>query len=90
MTGLLGTLIGVFVGVLIAGNIGIIVPFIEGIFGIQFLSKDIYYINEVPSEILIGDILYISFMGLFLSFFASIYPSIKASKIDPAVALKYE
>lgn len=90
MTGLLGTLIGVFVGVLIAGNIGIIVPFIEGIFGIQFLSKDIYYINEVPSEILIGDIFYISFMGLFLSFFASIYPSIKASKIDPAVALKYE
>ena len=90
LTGIIGTFFGILFGVLIALNIDIIVPFIENIFGIEFLSKDIYYISEVPSQILLNDILYIGFMGLLLSFIASIYPSFKASKIEPAVALKYE
>lgn len=90
LTGIIGTFFGILFGVLIATNIDIIVPFIENIFGIEFLSKDIYYISEVPSQILLNDILYIGFMGLLLSFIASIYPSFKASKIEPAVALKYE
>ena len=90
LTGIIGTFFGILFGVLIAINIDIIVPFIENIFGIEFLSKDIYYISEVPSQILLNDILYIGFMGLLLSFIASIYPSFKASKIEPAVALKYE
>ena len=90
LTGIIGTFFGILFGVLIATNIDIIVPFIEKIFGIEFLSKDIYYISEVPSQILLEDIFYIGFMGLLLSFIASIYPSFKASKIEPAVALKYE
>ena len=90
LTGIIGTCFGILFGILIATNIDIIVPFIENIFGIEFLSKDIYYISEVPSQILLNDILYIGFMGLLLSFIASIYPSFKASKIEPAVALKYE
>ena len=90
LTGIIGTFFGILFGVLIALNIDIIVPFIENIFGIEFLSKDIYYISEVPSQILLNDIFYIGFMGLLLSFIASIYPSFKASKIEPAVALKYE
>ena len=90
LTGIIGTFFGILFGVLIATNIDIIVPFIENIFGIEFLSKDIYYISEVPSQILLNDIFYIGFMGLLLSFIASIYPSFKASKIEPAVALKYE
>ena len=90
LTGIIGTFFGILFGVLIATNIDIIVPFIENIFGIEFLSKDIYYISEVPSQILLEDIFYIGFMGLLLSFIASIYPSFKASKIEPAVALKYE
>ena len=90
LTGIIGTFFGILFGVLIALNIDIIVPFIENIFGIEFLSKDIYYISEVPSQILLNDIFYICFMGLLLSFIASIYPSFKASKIEPAVALKYE
>ena len=90
LTGVIGTFFGIIFGVLIALNIDIIVPFIENIFGIEFLSKDIYYISEVPSQILLNDIFYIGFMGLLLSFIASIYPSFKASKIEPAVALKYE
>ena len=84
------TFFGILFGVLIATNIDVIVPYIENIFGIEFLSKDIYYISEVPSQILLNDIFYIGFMGLLLSFIASIYPSFKASKIEPAVALKYE
>lgn len=90
LTGIIGTFFGILFGVLIATNIDIIVPFIENIFGIEFLSKDIYYISEVPSQILLNDVFYIGFMGLLLSFIASIYPSFKASKIEPAVALKYE
>ena len=90
LTGIIGTCFGILFGILIATNIDIIVPFIENIFGIEFLSKDIYYISEVPSQILLNDIFYIGFMGLLLSFIASIYPSFKASKIEPAVALKYE
>ena len=90
LTGIIGTFFGILFGVLIATNIDIIVPFIENIFGIEFLSKDIYYITEVPSQILLNDIFYIGFMSLLLSFIASIYPSFKASKIEPAVALKYE
>jgi len=90
LTGIIGTFFGILFGVIIAANIDIIVPFIENILGIEFLSKDIYYISEVPSQILLNDIFYIGFMGLLLSFIASIYPSFKASKIEPAVALKYE
>lgn len=90
LTGIIGTSLGVILGICIAANIDIIVPLIESLFNIQFLAKDIYYISEVPSKILSSDIIYISFMGLFLSFVASIYPSIKASKLDPAATLKHE
>ena len=88
--GVVGTIFGIIFGVLISINIDVIIPFIEGIFGINFLSKDIYYISNVPSQLLINDIYKIAFMGLILSFLATIYPSYKASKIDPASALKYE
>jgi len=90
MIGLIGTFLGILLGVIISINIGIIVPFIESLFGVQFLSPDIYYISELPSKLLIKDILSIGIMGIFLSFVATIYPSIKATKIDPATALKYE
>jgi lipoprotein-releasing system permease protein len=88
--GIIGTFFGIIFGVLISLNIDIIIPFIEGIFDTQFLSKDVYYISEVPSKLLIGDIYAIGLMGLFLSLIATIYPSYKASKVDPAAVLKYE
>ena len=90
MIGVIGTSLGVLLGVIISINIGTIVPFIESLFGVQFLSPDIYYISELPSKLLVKDILSIGIMGIFLSFIATIYPSIKATKIDPATALKYE
>jgi len=90
LIGIIGTFFGVFFGVLVSINIDVIVPFIENLFNTQFLSKDIYYISKVPSRLLVSDIYVIGLMGLFLSFIATIYPSYKASKINPAEALKHE
>jgi len=88
--GALGTLLGIIFGVAISLNISTIVPFIEGVFNTEFLAKDIYLISTVPSKVMIADIYRIGLMGLTLSLVASIYPSYKASKTDPATALKYE
>jgi len=90
MIGLVGTFLGILSGVIISINISTIVPFIEGLFGVQFLSPDVYYISDLPSKLLFKDILSIGIMGILLSFVATIYPSVKATKIDPASALKYE
>ena len=88
--GALGTFFGIFFGVAISLNIETIVPFIERIFNTEFLAKDIYLISSVPSKVMTVDVYRIGLMGLFLSLVASIYPSYKASKVDPATALKYE
>jgi lipoprotein-releasing system permease protein len=77
-------------GALIASNINTIVPFIERVFNIQFLSKDIYYINELPSMIMISDINFVVFVSIILALIATIYPSYVASKINPAEVLKNE
>ena len=88
--GFIGSLLGLFFGVLIAYNINTIVPFIEGLFNIQFLSKDIYYINELPSIIIPKDILFVILVSIFLSLFATIYPSQMAAKLNPGEILKNE
>jgi lipoprotein-releasing system permease protein len=88
--GLIGTLLGVLFGVLIALNIDVIVPFIEQLFGTKFLSKDVYIISEVPSQLLWSDVRVIAFTSFALSLLATLYPSYKASKINPAEALRYE
>ena len=90
LIGIVGTFFGILLGTTISLNIDIIVPFIEGIFGIQFLSKDIYYISVLPSKLLLNDVIFIGSMSLFLSIIATIYPSIRATRIEPATALKYE
>jgi len=88
--GTLGTFLGIIFGVTISLNIDTIVPFIESIFNTEFLAKDIYYISQVPSKVMIIDVYRIGLMGLILSLLAAIYPSYKASKVEPAQALKYE
>ena len=90
LIGVVGTFFGILLGVSISLNIDVIVPFLEGLFGVQFLSKDIYYISVLPSKLLLSDVFFIGFMSLFLSIIATIYPSFRASRIDPATALKYE
>tara|TARA_B100000035_G_scaffold315431_1_gene336153 strand:- start:26886 stop:28148 length:1263 start_codon:yes stop_codon:yes gene_type:complete len=88
--GFIGSLLGLFFGVVISSNINIIVPFIEGLFNIQFLSKDIYYINELPSIIIPMDIVFVILVSIILSLFATIYPSQMAAKLNPGEILKNE
>ncbi|MDI1297672.1 lipoprotein-releasing ABC transporter permease subunit [Methylotenera sp.] len=90
LIGLIGTLIGAVFGVIIALNIDVIIPFIEGLFHIQFLAKDVYQISEVPSDLIWSDVITIVIVSFVLSLLATLYPSWRASKINPAEALRYE
>ncbi|MBT9614190.1 MAG: FtsX-like permease family protein, partial [Burkholderiales bacterium] len=88
--GVIGTLIGVGGGVLLAANIDVVVPFIERLFGMHFLAKDVYYISELPSDVQTSDVVAIATVSFLLSLLATLYPSWRASKINPAEALRYE
>ena len=90
LVGIMGTLAGVALGVLVALNVGVIVPFIERLFGVQFLSKDIYLISTLPSDLRWPDVLAIGGVAVLLAFVATIYPSYAASRVKPAEALRYE
>ena len=88
--GIVGTLIGAGLGIVTALNIDVIVPAIESAFNIKFLSKDVYLIPELPSDLQAGDVGAIVLMALGLSFFATLYPSWRAARVNPAEALRYE
>ena len=90
LIGVIGTLMGAVIGVLIALNIDTIVPLLERIFHVQFLAKDVYYISDLPSKVEWPDVITIVVMSFVLSLLATLYPSYKASKINPAEALRYE
>lgn len=88
--GTVGTILGLVIGVITAINIDVIVPFIEHTFNVQFLSREVYYISELPSELQIGDVTVIALMSFVLTVLATLYPSFRASRINPAEALRYE
>jgi len=88
--GIIGTLSGVLFGLLIAFNIDIIVPALERALGVAFLPGSIYVISRMPSEPLATDIVPIVVISLLLSFAATLYPSWRASRVNPAEALRYE
>jgi lipoprotein-releasing system permease protein len=88
--GVLGSLIGVALGLLIACNIDVIVPLIERAFRVQFLPRDIYLISQLPSDVRSSDVLTVGGMAFFLSLLATLYPSWRAAKVRPAEALRYE
>ncbi|MGV6859712.1 MAG: lipoprotein-releasing ABC transporter permease subunit [bacterium] len=88
--GLLGTLIGLLCGVLLASNIGTVVPFIEQLFNTKFLSPDVYNISEVPSDLRWLDVAWIGLVSFVLTVVATLYPSWQASRTHPAEALRYE
>ena len=88
--GLVGILLGVFGGIVISLNIGTLVPLIEQMLGIQFLSKDIYFISELPSDLHNSDVLVVSLFSFVISLLATLYPSWHAAQIQPAEALRYE
>jgi lipoprotein-releasing system permease protein len=88
--GVVGTLIGVALGIVTALNIDVIVPAIESAFKIKFLSKDVYLIPDLPSDLQAADVISVALLGLGLSLFATLYPSWSASRVNPAEALRYE
>jgi lipoprotein-releasing system permease protein len=88
--GIVGTALGLIAGILLALNIGVVVPFIEHTFGVQFLSADVYQISELPSKLDWHDVSVIAVVSLALSWLATIYPSWRASRTNPAEALRYE
>ena len=90
LVGVLGTLLGVAFGVLVALNVDVIVPAIEHLFGVQFLAKDIYFISEVPSDLRWADVGRIGGVAVLLAFVATLYPSWSAARLQPAAALRYE
>jgi lipoprotein-releasing system permease protein len=90
LIGILGTAIGVGLGVMVAFNVGVIVPFIEGILGARFLSNDVYLINVLPSDLRWPDVWTIGGVAFILAFLATLYPSWWAARVKPAEALRYE
>ncbi|HEY1131831.1 MAG TPA: lipoprotein-releasing ABC transporter permease subunit [Roseateles sp.] len=90
VAGVIGTLSGVGLGLLVACNIDVIVPAIERLLNVSFLPGSIYVISQMPSDPQRGDIIPIALVSLTLSFLATLYPSWRASRVQPAEALRYE
>jgi lipoprotein-releasing system permease protein len=88
--GFIGTVLGVVGGTLIATNIDVIVPFIERLLHVQFLPRDIYFISELPSDPRVNDIATIGIISFVLATLATLYPSWRAARVNPAEALRYE
>jgi lipoprotein-releasing system permease protein len=88
--GIMGTFGGVAFGLLIALNVDVIVPALERLLGVAFLPGSIYLISRMPSEPLASDIVPIAVISLLLAFVATLYPSWRASRVNPAEALRYE
>ena len=90
LIGVIGTMIGVAGGVLLAVNVEGIVPIIERLVGQDLLSAEVYYINELKAEVHLDDVISIGFMSLFLSFVSTLYPAWRAGRVQPVEALRYE
>jgi len=90
LSGVIGTFAGVVLGLVIAFNVGAIVSVIEHVLRVTFLPPSVYFISNMPSDPQRGDIMPIVVISLVLSFIATLYPSWRASRVQPAEALRYE
>jgi lipoprotein-releasing system permease protein len=90
LIGVIGTLLGVAGGIVIAYNVDVIVPFIERLLGVHFLPREIYFISALPSDPQVGDIVTIGVTSLVLSLLATLYPSWRASRLQPAQVLRHD
>lgn len=88
--GLVGTLLGLVVGVLLTVNLENIVAFLEGIFGIKFLAADVYFISDLPAELKMMDVITICSIALLLALVATLYPAWRGARTMPAEALRYD
>jgi lipoprotein-releasing system permease protein len=88
--GIIGTALGVVSGLLVALNLEAIIGVIQKVTGQNFFSKDIYYLDRFPSQIVMSDVVLISVTAVLISFVATLYPAWQASRMLPAEALRYE
>jgi lipoprotein-releasing system permease protein len=88
--GVIGTLLGALGGITVALNLSKISLFVENLLGVKILPGDVYYLSELPSRVNYGDVSIIIVGSLAICFLSTIYPSWRASKLDPAEALRYE
>ena len=90
LIGVIGTMIGVTGGVALALNVETVVPAIERTLGVTFLDKSIYYISDLPSDLQRADVVTVAVIALVLALVATLYPSWRAARVNPAEALRYE
>ena len=90
LVGFIGLGLGIVGGVALALNIDVVVPFIERMLGVHFLSKEVYYISDLPSDLQWGDVWGVTGIAFVLALLATLYPSWRASRVNPAEALRYE
>ncbi len=88
--GVVGTILGTILGLVAAFNLEKITDFVESLFGFKILSSDVYYIDKLPSQVNPLDVILIVLTAVLISLLATLYPSWRASKLDPAEALRYE
>ena len=90
LIGVIGLALGIAGGVALALNVETVVPFLERLFKIQFLAKDVYYISDLPSDLHWRDVWIIAATSFTLTVLATLYPSWRAARVNPAEALRYE
>jgi lipoprotein-releasing system permease protein len=88
--GVVGTILGTILGLGAAFNLEMITGFVENLFGFKILSSDVYYIDKLPSQVNPTDVVLIVVTAILISLLATLYPSWRASRLDPAEALRYE
>jgi lipoprotein-releasing system permease protein len=88
--GLIGTLVGVLAGVALTLNLDHVLHAIEGVFNVQLIPEDVYYITGLPTQLEASDVTIIACVALVMAFLATLYPAWRASRTAPAEALRYE
>ncbi|HLF10344.1 MAG TPA: FtsX-like permease family protein, partial [Gammaproteobacteria bacterium] len=85
-----GTVLGTCLGLVLAFNVDVIVPWLEGTFNFKIMPGDVYYVTEIPSEVHLFDVVAIPAVAFLVAMLATVYPSRRAAAVLPAAALRYD